>query len=152
VFGLVIQHESLNGLDTLSDSSDNAASINFARKPYGKNSGSSKNDKMCTYCHKTNHVVDNCFKKHGFPPGYRFKDGTIAGNKHQGQASANHVASEDNGSHSGVDNRVATFSSEEYQALMALLKSNTRSAGEGSSQVNNITKVIASSYCNDKQG
>ncbi|MCI81862.1 hypothetical protein A2U01_0103136, partial [Trifolium medium] len=74
-------------------------------------------------------------KKHGFPPGYRFKDGTIAGNKHKGQASANHVDSEDNGSNNGVDNRVATFSSEEYQALMALLRSNTKNAGEGSSQV-----------------
>ncbi|MCI10745.1 hypothetical protein A2U01_0031840, partial [Trifolium medium] len=99
----------------------------------------------------TNHIVDNCFKKHGFPPGYCFKDGTIVGNKHQGQASANHVASEDNGANNVVDNRVATFSYEEYQALMALLKSDTKNAGEGSSQVNNITKVIASSYCNDKQ-
>ncbi|PNX55486.1 hypothetical protein L195_g049115, partial [Trifolium pratense] len=97
--------------------------------------------------------------KHGFPPGYRFKDGTLVVNKHHGQASAhyghasaNHVASEDHGGKNAVDNRIATFSSQEYQALMALLKSNSQNAGEGTSQVNSITKVIASSYCNDKQG
>ncbi|MCH86740.1 retrovirus-related pol polyprotein from transposon TNT 1-94, partial [Trifolium medium] len=145
-------HESLNGLETINDSLDNSASINFSRKLYGKSPASSKNDKMCTYCHKTNHIMDNCFKKHGFPPGYRFKDGTLAVSRHQGQSSANHVASEAHGVNNAVDNRVATFSSEEYQALMALLRSNTNNAGEGPSQVNSITKVIASSYCNDKQG
>jgi hypothetical protein len=23
---------------------------------------------VCTHCGMTNHVVDNCFKKHGYPP------------------------------------------------------------------------------------
>jgi hypothetical protein len=97
--------------------------------------------------------VDNCFRKHGFPPGYRFKDGTVVGSKNHGQnhASANCVDSDDSDVKSLSDTRVATFSSEEYQALMALLKSTSKSTGEGSSQVNNITKCIASSY-NDKQG
>ncbi|CAJ2632011.1 unnamed protein product [Trifolium pratense] len=102
---------------------------------------------------------DHYAMKHGFPPGYRFKDRTLAVNKHHGhasahygQASANHVASEDHGGKNAVDNRIATFSSQEYQPLMALLKSNSQNAGEGTSQVNSITKVIASSYCNDKQG
>ncbi|XP_045810162.1 uncharacterized protein LOC123904558 [Trifolium pratense] len=50
-FGLEVQHESLNDLDNMEDQSDNiSASINFARKPYGKNHASSKTDKMCTYC------------------------------------------------------------------------------------------------------
>ncbi|GAU17048.1 hypothetical protein TSUD_105470 [Trifolium subterraneum] len=152
VFGLVIQHESLNGLDSVDDQLDQTTSaINFARKSYGKNYLPPKTEKKCTYCHKTNHIVDNCFRKHGFPPGYRFKDGTVVGgSKNQGYSSANCIDAEDNEAQSSVDTRM-TFSAEDYQALMALLKS-TKNAGEGTSQVNNVTKVIASSYSNDKQG
>ncbi|MCI67557.1 hypothetical protein A2U01_0088816, partial [Trifolium medium] len=50
---------------------------------------------MCTFCHKNNHIVDNCFRKHGFPPGYRFKDGTVVGSRNQGQSSANCVDRDD---------------------------------------------------------
>ncbi|GAU24468.1 hypothetical protein TSUD_319450 [Trifolium subterraneum] len=152
-FGMVIQHESLDGLDTTlaNDQEDQvSAAINFARKPNGKGFAPPKNDKLCTFCHKTNHVVDNCFKKHGFPPGYRFRDGTVVGNRTHGN-SVNHIDGENAESKSIIEDRVATFSSEEYQALMALLKS--KNAGEGPSQVNNIAKCVASSYCNnDKQG
>ncbi|MCI47519.1 hypothetical protein A2U01_0068761, partial [Trifolium medium] len=28
---------------------------------------SSGSKRYCTYCHKSNHFVDNCFKKHGVP-------------------------------------------------------------------------------------
>ncbi|GAU50539.1 hypothetical protein TSUD_409840 [Trifolium subterraneum] len=151
VFGLVIQHESINGLDITDDQLDPTASaINFARKSYGKANSTSQSQKKCTYCHKTNHVVDNCFRKHGFPPGYRFKDGTVVGSKNQGQSSANCVNADDNVEQSSVDTRM-TFSAEDYQALMALLKNN-KPAGEGSSQVNNVSKFIASSFTNDKQG
>jgi hypothetical protein len=150
-FGMIIQHENLNILDNNDDQT--SVSVNLAKKAYGKNSYPSfKSDKMCTHCGKNNHTIDNCFRKHGFPPGYRFKDGTVVGNKAHGQAAANSVASNENIAQDKVDNRIATFSAEEYQALMALLKSNFKNAGEGSSQVNNITKCIASSYSNDKQG
>ncbi|GAU33267.1 hypothetical protein TSUD_279410 [Trifolium subterraneum] len=30
--------------------------------------GRGNNNKVCTYCGMTNHVVDDCFKKYGFPP------------------------------------------------------------------------------------
>jgi hypothetical protein len=37
----------------------------------GKGSSSSKGgNRLCTHCGKTNHVVENCFEKIGFPPGY----------------------------------------------------------------------------------
>ncbi|PNX95813.1 retrovirus-related Pol polyprotein from transposon TNT 1-94 [Trifolium pratense] len=155
VFGLVIQHESLNGLDVVEDSSP-TVSINLAKKPYCNAKSSGKSDKMCTYCHKNNHIVDNCFKKHGFPPGYRFRDGTIAGSKSQSQASSNCIEAEEtvNKRITEQDNRVvASFSHEEFQALKALLKSNSRPVGEGtSSQIHSFSRNIASSSSNDKQG
>ncbi|KAK2414501.1 hypothetical protein QL285_037087 [Trifolium repens] len=78
VFGMVIQHENLNRLDTCDDQA--SVSVNLAKKTYGKNPPF-KSDKQCTYCGKNNHTIDNCFRKHGFPPGYRFKDGTVVGSK-----------------------------------------------------------------------
>jgi hypothetical protein len=78
IFGMVIQHENLNRLDTSDDQA--SVSVNLAKKTYGKNPPF-KSDKQCTYCGKNNHTIDNCFRKHGFPPGYRFKDGTVVGSK-----------------------------------------------------------------------
>ena len=28
-----------------------------------------------TYCGRNNHIVDTCYQKQGFPPGYKFKKG-----------------------------------------------------------------------------
>jgi hypothetical protein len=153
---LVIQHETLNNLDNVEDQSS-SASVNLARKSYNNGKFPAKGDKMCTYCHKNNHTVENCFKKHGFPPGYRFRDGTIAGSRGPSQSSANCVDAEDvtvKSTPDDTDNRVvASFSQDEYQALLALLKSTPKSAGESSSsQVHSFSRCIASSTSNDKQG
>jgi hypothetical protein len=32
------------------------------------NGGRDRGSKLCTYCGQTNHVVDSCWKKHGYPP------------------------------------------------------------------------------------
>ncbi|PNY13552.1 hypothetical protein L195_g010209 [Trifolium pratense] len=136
-------------LTGLNDNHQPSAAINFTRQAYGKGSIPPKSDKKCTYCHKNNHVVDNCFRKHG--SGYRFKDGTVVGIKGQGQASANYVDSVDFELKDQVDNRMATFSTEEYQALTSLLKSSTKLVGKGPSQVHNVTRCVSSSY-SDKQG
>ena len=34
--------------------------------------------KQCTYCHKPNHTVDECYSKHGYPPWYKKQD--LSGN------------------------------------------------------------------------
>ncbi|GAU26487.1 hypothetical protein TSUD_294560 [Trifolium subterraneum] len=153
-FGMVIQHESVNGLDSVDDNA--SVSVNFARKSYKNGKPNGQGDKLCTYCHKTNHVVDNCFKKHGFPPGYRFRDGTIAGGKNQSQPSTNCVDTEDHPSKTNVESNkrvVASFSSEEYQALMSILKNNARSAGEcTSSQVNSLSRFVTSTSSNTIPG
>ena len=30
--------------------------------------GKGKSTKMCNYCNKSGHMVDTCYKKHGYPP------------------------------------------------------------------------------------
>jgi hypothetical protein len=152
VFGMVIQHESLNGLAT--DDQSSSALINLAKKPYnGKGNGSNSN-RSCTYCGRGNHTIDTCFKKHGYPPGFRFRDGTVVGSKAHGGSSINNV---DCDTEEGVakpavenDSRVAALSTEEYQALMALLKSSKIEASS-SHQINSL-KNVASSSSNTQQG
>ena len=38
----------------------------------GKNS-KGKDRPICTYCRKLRHVMEKCFKVHGFPPGFKPK-------------------------------------------------------------------------------
>jgi hypothetical protein len=71
VFSLVVQEESNNtsvpAMVTLDDSS---VSINAfdARKSQGRGKGGyNKPPRHCTFCNKTNHTVDYCYQKHGFP-------------------------------------------------------------------------------------
>lgn len=41
----------------------------------GRNgSGRGRGSKFCTYCNRMGHVVDTCYKKHGYPPCYFQKD------------------------------------------------------------------------------
>jgi len=35
-------------------------------------SGSNNNKKLCTHYIRTSHIVDTCYKKHGYPPGTSF--------------------------------------------------------------------------------
>ncbi|MCI44708.1 hypothetical protein A2U01_0065947, partial [Trifolium medium] len=34
----------------------------------GRGRGHGHGNKMCTHCGQTNHIVDNCWKKYGYPP------------------------------------------------------------------------------------
>lgn len=63
VFSMVLQYERQNGLD---EGDQNQVDINAAdgnRFYKGKNSGG----KVCTYCGKTWHTIESCFRKHSFP-------------------------------------------------------------------------------------
>lgn len=84
VFSLIVQeerHRSINnneflkGFSSDSQSINTVGSTNYSRHPYR---GSKDRDMpKCTYCGAVGHVVDNCFKLHGYPPlgyGQRFKD------------------------------------------------------------------------------
>jgi hypothetical protein len=83
VFSMVIQHErqfassqSVLELDegkALVNASDERRSHGGGRGrgsygSYGNNN--KKSNRYCTFCGKDNHIVDNCYRKHGFPPNY----------------------------------------------------------------------------------
>nr|KYP43959.1 hypothetical protein KK1_034599 [Cajanus cajan] len=53
----------------------------YGRGSYGRGNAS----KICSHCGKTGHTIDTCYRKHGFPPHFKFK------NQNHGQSHANAV-------------------------------------------------------------
>ncbi|RDX76899.1 hypothetical protein CR513_43063, partial [Mucuna pruriens] len=49
------------------------------RKSYGRDRGTF-NQRVCTYCRRTRHIVEVCYKKHGYPPRGRFNGVSITNN------------------------------------------------------------------------
>lgn len=49
----------------------------FKGKPQG---GARGDNHVCTYCGRTNHTVETCFLKHGYPPGFKGKGKTQSSN------------------------------------------------------------------------
>jgi hypothetical protein len=65
VFSLVLQHERQGNFYP----SDESKVLLNAAKSRGFPSKTPA--RVCTYCGKDNHIIDNCFKKHGPPPHFR---------------------------------------------------------------------------------
>ncbi|XP_075658822.1 uncharacterized protein LOC142628657 [Castanea sativa] len=115
VFSLLLQDEKQRKMGArkrvLVDTSATLAAL-------GSKSGNTKNftkpksgRPQCTHCGAMGHVVDKCYKLHGYPPRYKFK------NK-GGQPLANNViAAEDHAS------EPITLTKTEYQQLIGLLNS-----------------------------
>ena len=79
---------------------------------------------MCNYCGKSSHLVDTCYKKHSFPPGYK-----LVNNKPK------NVDLKDDG-----DNEEVRLTSKQYPALMVLIKSgNDSNESNKNSQVSNFS-------------
>lgn len=45
-----------------------------ARKPFGRgkgNAGTKNNSRFCTFYNRTNHIVEFCYQKHGYPNSFK---------------------------------------------------------------------------------
>ncbi|XP_068461640.1 uncharacterized protein [Phaseolus vulgaris] len=108
---------------------------------YGRGSnGRGYTSKICSHCGRTGHTIDTCYKKHGFPPHFKFK------NQNHDQSHTNAVFQNTNfnnneqnheGSRSEVESQQIGFTPEQYQTLLALLQQ-TKSSGNASNQVSII--------------
>jgi hypothetical protein len=81
VFSMVLQHErQFASVNSCLDVEEPKISVNasYSRRPQGRGRGSyggsigqnSSMKRYCTYCGKDNHIVENCYKKHGYPPNF----------------------------------------------------------------------------------
>ncbi|XP_061362055.1 uncharacterized protein LOC133305825 [Gastrolobium bilobum] len=77
----------------------------------GRTGGRGRGTKLCTYCGRTNHTVETCYAKHGYPPGFR---------NNWKLASANAIDVSDENVQSHEENKVS-LSQSEYQNFLQLM-------------------------------
>jgi len=91
--------------------------------------------KICSHCGKTRHTIDTFYKKHGFPPHFKFKN-------------QNHEQNHE-GSKSEVESQQIGFTLDQYQTLLALLqqfKSNDNVSSQVSVTPSNITTQTGNNF------
>lgn len=107
------------------NNSDNFGGRGFGRgsnfsKGYGRSSNSGK---MCTYCGRTGHTVDVCYKKHGYPPNYKFKNQGQINSVMAEVTDTDHVADQEGSCHDeGQEIPNFGFTAEQCHNLLALLQ------------------------------
>lgn len=85
----------------------------------GKHYGS----KGCTYCGRTSHTVETCFRKHGFPPGSKMKNYSLNVNNTvcEGKEMEDNNGSYIDKDSTPRDSPVTGLSNEECRTLLNLL-------------------------------
>jgi hypothetical protein len=74
IFSMVLQHERQGNFGVV-DESKVLVNVVDSKKPFhkegfksGSKSSRGKDNRRCTYCDRSGHTVDGCFKKHSYPP------------------------------------------------------------------------------------
>lgn len=68
IFSMAIQHEHQLQLPIPNDESQTLINAADSKRFGARNNAFKHGVRICTFCGKTNHTVENCFKKHGVPP------------------------------------------------------------------------------------
>ncbi|KAK2390516.1 putative mitochondrial protein [Trifolium repens] len=160
IFSMVIQHERQYN-STHFDDSKVLINAHDSRKGQGRgrgNGGYSSNQggnrsntfsakgKECSYCGKTNHVVENCYKKHGFPPNY---GKSTAANNTSLDSAEDREDVDDTKSVRGQSNNVDTFgfTKEQYNHLVSLLNASNASSSKVNIASGHVTSGITNLTC-----
>jgi hypothetical protein len=135
-FSLVIQQEremncSVSSFVSNNDSAEPAVALlansqqgnNFGKNGQsyykGKVNAPKGSNRFCTHCGKTNHIVDNCFVKHGFPPGYKGKGKNQSTPGSQAHSVINEAPES---SRQGSTTSSFGFTQEQYNNILELLQ------------------------------
>lgn len=125
VFSMVLQHERQSNSGGFNSLEGAQVVVNLAERKFaGKGRGNKNyNSKVCTHCGKTGHTIEVCYKKHGYPPGFKFRrSGTnvkcIESNDEVDSGKFDDAKSQE------VVAAAPSFTHEEYKALLSLLHSN----------------------------
>ncbi|KAK4259936.1 hypothetical protein QN277_006213 [Acacia crassicarpa] len=78
--------------------------------------------KQCTYCGKGKHIEATCYRKHGFPPGFKFRNSNV------NSVSSNDAPGKSLTESIRVANQTYSFTQEQYQKLLALVQPDTSSS------------------------
>ena len=141
IFSMVMQHERQFRSSIPVDESK--ILINSVNKSQGRGRGNggssyaSGSKRQCSFCGKSNHIVETCYRKHGFPPNYGKNFG-----------SANHSSMEITEDKDDVDDSKSIrghdtsygFTKDQYEQLVNLLQTQQAS----SSKVNHVSNHVTS--------
>ena len=169
VFSLVMQQERklkygvINVPNTPLEETTGLVNVVNAQKQFGRGRGGNSfqgrgrgngNGRYCTLCERTNHTVETCCKKHGYPPNWGRGGGNSYANMIGGEDSETKI---NNGSSSkNEDNAGITLTKDQYQNLMSLLEKNnlegkcSTNVVKGSSSFTHIGSNIAIANCGSK--
>ncbi|KAI5429254.1 hypothetical protein KIW84_034031 [Lathyrus oleraceus] len=99
---------------------------NQYRGKYQGYGGQRGQNRVCTRCGRTNHTIDTCFIKHGYPPGFKHRSkGNVSGPQQSATINnaSDNSASSTSGSASGVSaNASYGLTQEQYNNILALLQ------------------------------
>ncbi|PNX79048.1 hypothetical protein L195_g035031 [Trifolium pratense] len=131
VFSMVIQHECQGNFSNLDDSS---ALINAAR--FGKGVSSQKSSRVCTYCGMSNHIVDQCYEKHGLP--HHLRKSSRANAAIEGVDDVTIAAS--------TSNPNPSISQAQFNKLMSLLHNSSLNQASGSASTNQVGSSMVNGH------
>ncbi|KAG6698883.1 hypothetical protein I3842_08G041700, partial [Carya illinoinensis] len=115
-FSLVIQEERQRLVSHRNSSFASVESVALAAKSensFRNFKGNARSRLLCSHCGLAGHIVDKCFKLHGYPPNYKFRDKSKTGSVNSVQQSS-----------MVADNSSTTLpiTVDQYQQLLALLQ------------------------------
>ena len=125
---MVVQQECQ--LSVIPPSSAKPNSFINASNDFGKSRGvfgsssTNKNtsNKKFSYCHHTGHIIDVCWGKHDYPPGYPRYPGCPRFKNRDSSSSTNSAASVDPMERPTASSSPITLTQANYQSLMALIQ------------------------------
>lgn len=119
IFSMIIQQERQNG-HNIEDELKVLVNAAGSSNPKFHGKGRGQNTKVCSYCGKLGHTVDVCYRKHGFPPHFKFKNG---GQANSVQLDEIEMKTDDSSITKGDSSHgpVAGFTQEQYDSLINLL-------------------------------
>ena len=145
-YGIIVAPTSV-----IKDTSTRLVNVVDAQRKFGRGSGNAGfqvrgrgNGRVCSFCGRSNHTIETCYKKHGFPPNWGRGGGNSYGSSF---ASANTVESEEydakgTSNVSKNEDGGMMLTRDQYQNLMALLKKNVIDA-KGSANMMKASSSVA---------
>lgn len=157
VFNMVSQEERQRFMKSTSNLTFQASQSITSPEPiitaYGRGYNKQKSRPICSHCDLAGHTVGCCYKLHGYPQGYRtntsgYKGQQAAGNSHSSSKGTNvvNMITKDFGSitmHDQQGTHLGTFTSDQVQYLLCVLKANTQSIENNHTQISGSTLKLA---------
>lgn len=115
-------------------------SVCYRKNGFSMNGSNNKNNqnrsaKMCSHCGKTGHTVDVCYRKHGYPLGHKFHNNNNSSSINSSVTGDMQVTAIDQ---QCQDAHAPSFTSQQYQALLALIQQPSHGASSSTPRVNQI--------------